>query len=285
MDFEIVECDSFEALMELLPRLDASVPTLIVNTKRNSAGVLAMAVSRAKGVVADFDGTLHPGNEWQLVRGLLIPDLARAVEQDLQDTYYGATSIRSRETNEAFIFRTVDRMVESGVTLASLTDIGESLTPRSWVPEFLKSFNPYNVLIVSFGLDPVIVSWCRWYYSERASIAALLLRYSLTTPARVVGAIEDSVVVDETKPDRVRIFRERRGFKPEETLVIGDSWTDLYMMEEGSTNILQLPSIDPQPGRMEERLASLRPGWARLNAIQLGNSFLPLAQVRGARVS
>jgi phosphoserine phosphatase len=274
---------SAEELLDLLPRLRPEDHTVVVNNTHPLVGgggtdQFGRLVREARGLVADFDGTLHAGNQWAQVRELLTPEDRRADEADA--ACYFADPAAGNEIHAAFILETVARLSRSRQGLHRVEELSGKLSPRPGVMVLFRSFSFNRSAIVSFGLYNVIRNWV-WRYGLNAeavstTIFALQLEWDGTRCSPNLGTI----VSDGNKGYCRQVFCGARQLASERTLVIGDSPTDIFMMGPDVPGVFLIPRIDPQPGRMAHRMARVAEMWDRVACVLVSDSLEPLVEMR-----
>lgn len=260
---------------------------ILVNDRHNSTGEFVDRFGQTIGLNADFDGTVHPSNQWRAVRELMTPKSIADEAKDLQ----GYLSRKRHDNAEdiSFILRSVERM--RGITAPNIRNLVRSLPPRPSAMELISGFDPQNVAITSFGTQDLIREWLIFHRAKKdlsmVAIFALRLAWKQSPRGYVIdGCFPETVVTDGNKGYVRDIFCARRQIKPSQLLVLGDAPTDVLMMDLENVGVLIIPKIDPDPGRMSYRLAGLQKLWPRVSAVLLtgeDGSLMPLVQLRAGR--
>ena len=275
----VKEAATLEELRTIIHEKQEGEDVLVVNTAHCSAEEFTTRVKQAKGLVADFDGTLHAGSQWKYVRGILPPELA---EEDLQAAmrYFDKNEETHSDFEDIqFILGSVQRMVAGCITHKHLSNGAGSMTPRHGACELIDSFGNAST-IVSFGMWDFIRSWGHQWLHRDVSVSALRLRFSGGNPDFVSGCDPLTVVSDGNKGYIYFTFRAVHGLADEEVLVLGDAPTDIKMMRPGGLGVLILPHADPQIGRQGSRWEALPRLWPRVAACLLSDSLEGLAHMR-----
>lgn len=275
----VKEAVTLEELRTNIREKQEGEDVLVVNTEHCCAEEFIARMKQAKGLVADFDGTLHAGSQWKYVRGLLPPELA---EEDLQEAnrYFAKNEETHSDFEDIqFILGSVQRMVEGQMVRKHLCDGAGSMNPRHGACELIDSFGNAS-MIVSFGMWDFIHSWGRQWLHRDVSVSALRLRFSGGNPDFVSGCDPLTVVSDGNKGYIYDAFRAVHGLADEEVLVLGDAPTDINMMRPGGLGVLILPHADPQIGRKGSRWEALPRLWPRVAACLLSDSLEGLAHMR-----
>lgn len=267
---QLLRTDSFAGLMALLAHHQPGDPPLVIaNSSHNDIYRFVARLKATCGLLTDFDGTAHPGNQWAAVRRLMSPESVAAELADLQ-AYFG------RETHDniqdvALILRSAERM--RGISAQAFYDLMPSLPPRPGAMELIHGFNSSQVAFSSFGTHDLIRGWLTCHASGRrdlsqVSIFALQLFWKRAPEGHVIDGCRPETVVSDGNKGYIRdLFCAQRGIKPSELLVLGDAPTDVLMMDPESVGVLVIPKVDPDPGRMAFRMKGLERLWSRVSAV------------------
>ena len=277
---QTIELGSFDTLLEQLPDLHPHEhPAIVVNTANRSAPCFFDALRSARGLVADFDGTLHPGNQWAHLRACMTPEHRADDEADLA-RYFDPKRIRTTDDDLAFIFASARRLRESGLLKFTLATGTRDLPPRPGARALIVSFEG-RTAVVSYGVWDWISRWTREHGVPVGDIFALRLEWNpLPLASDCIGMIPGTVITEGNKGYARDVFRAHHKLGHEQVLVIGDAPTDLQMMDPTNVGVLILPKLDPDPGRMKFRLAGLRELWPRVSAILIADTLEPLVELR-----
>ncbi len=280
--------DSYDQLIGVIASIHQDQECgLLINGQHNSYELFLTRFVGAIGVCADFDGTLHPGNQWAAMRTLMTPERIEAEKVDL--AAYLSRDDHDDLADTAFILRSIGRL--QGAYRRDLLHLAEGLIPREGVEELLMSFDSRNVAIVSFGVQDLINFWVKRHLRredwESAAVFALRLKWFEQGEGhwhgRVAGCDPATVVSNGNKGYVRDVFCATRKFVPWELLVLGDAPTDVLMMHPDNVGVLIVPKVDPDPGRMAYRMRGLEKLWPRVSAVfvtdQTG-SLKPLARLR-----
>ena len=273
MAFRVEECSSLSQLRDLLKEGSSSESLLIVNEAYGTSQDVRQAIARAKGLVTDFDGTLHPGNQWLHFRQVLLPELADQNQSRLEQ--YLARGEKTDANDIAFIFSSCHSLKHSGLMREALKRCAQNAPPREGA--LMRSFDG-RVQVVSFGIHDYIVEWLS-HHDVRAQVAALRF---LWEGSNLAGFDPHTVVTDGNKGFMVQLFNAMHDLSQEEVIVLGDAPTDIQMMQPENISMLLIPSKDPQDGRQAFRMSALGDLWPRVRAILASDSLQPLVEMRQA---
>lgn len=252
----------------------AEGPLIVINWNRLEDGVddLSFRLGAAKVLIADFDGTLHPGSQWMQMRTLMNPGGA-AADQAAAERYYGLSSAeRTAYDNNAFIFGSIRFLQEAGVSYGEMREAMRVLHPREGALDLLRMFNDRS-MVVSFGIRDAIEQWLR-YYSVHSRVSSLQMKWGAHNVLE--GYEPGTVVTDDNKGFVATAAMAHFGVEPRDCLVIGDSVTDIGMMIDGTLGVLVIPGTDPQKIRRKARAEELPDLWPRVSAVLVSDSLQPL---------
>lgn len=273
--YSTVSVGSAREFLARLSELEEGQHTLIVNEEHTTEKEFRTRLREAKGGVFDFDGTLHPGNQWQGKRGCMLPDLA---QKDLEGAkkYLDITVENRTDYDDLdFVFRSIDHLIRSGYTRDMADACAAKLFPREGALELVSSFDGRSK-IVSFG-SSFIEHWCK-HWGMNASVGALRLLWD--DDGRLIGYDHRTVVSDGNKGFMYDAFRAKHRLAHEEVLVLGDSLTDIKMMRPEGLGILVLPKVDPDKMRASWREGTLERLWPQVTAVLASDSLEPLMHIR-----
>ncbi len=279
---DVVEVESYDTLMRILPTLDPHHPTLIVNVARGGYEVFRRHIRAALALVSDFDGTLIAGSQWRDVGTLMRPELREADIEDAKRYFAGRE--RSDLSDIAFIFRSIERMRESGIVEGALELLARKQMPREGAGELFGSFD--RAAIISYGMSDYIRMWrsghgigavgtCDIFALELSWDRRMLANYPLA------GCKKATVISDGNKGYAMDIFLAKHGLHPRDALVMGDAPTDLKMMMHAeSCGVLMMPKIDPELARKLQREKVLKEMLPKVSAILVSDTLTPLVELR-----
>jgi hypothetical protein len=255
-------------------------PRVVVNRSHTTWERFALGVREADMLLADFDGTLHVGNQWKDLVAQMPAELA---EQDrAQADAFFRTGDPTVRQELALLFDSVQRMMLSGFTTRTVRRaVGGSWFPRSGVKEFVASFRGH-ALIVSFGIKQYIEEWCRFHgiLPEPAIAALSLMFWGPPDNEPLIGYDCLSAVVGSNKGFVAEAFCASRRADPSRVIAIGDSPVDLSMMHTGNIGILLVPHADDDAVRKLYRHNGLARMWPNLSVVLISDSLEPLAELR-----
>lgn len=131
------------------------IPIVVVNSTRLDTAGFCSSMRAARGVCADFDGTVHPGSQWLELRRLMRAEDAKTDAAEAM-AYFVNGGRRTNHGDIAFILGSVARLKRAGVDLRRIADVGNDLGLRHEVARFLRAFP--DKAIISYGLDTVIAA-------------------------------------------------------------------------------------------------------------------------------
>jgi phosphoserine phosphatase len=269
--------------MEILPGIHQSDGAAwLVNAAHNSDEQFVARVAAARGLCADFDGTLHPGNQWAVLRTLMTPEHQAGEQADLA-AYLSRDEHDDRKDAEFFL-RAVGRL--HGVSRGQLEDLVERIVPRGGAVELLQGFDQRDMAVISFGLHDLINRWLMDHSSSEHSVLALRLKWSENpgSPWGMVVSCDPVTMVSNGNKGYARdVFCASRGLNPSELMVLGDAPTDVLMMHPDNVGVLIVTKIDPEPDRVAYRMRGLRKLWSRVSAVLVTDStgsLEPLVKLR-----
>lgn len=281
---------SYEALMALLPGLHPEEHHVLLNTAHplvdgHPDGFIRL-VREAKGLVTDFDGTLHVGVQWLGPRALL-PEPARLEDEAAAAAYFTRSSHDDTE-DVMLALGSAWRMRDAGLTEAQMQETGRKLETRSGAWELLTSFDLRKVAIVSFGLEPIVSAWAyenirraEWMFIQTFALRFSWRQAPMGSMSRLLGDPDvATVVTDGNKGYLRRAYCVSRGLAPRETLVLGDAPTDILMMGHDVPGIIVIPRVDPQPARIEHRLKRMAELWDQVACIVVSDTLDPIVEMR-----
>lgn len=266
---ELLTVDSFEGLMAVLARHRPDDPPLvIVNGQHNTAARFLARLRAARGLCTDFDGTLHPGNQWAGLRSLQTPENVAIEARELQ-AYLSRDDHDDRE-DVRFILRSIVRL--RGISNSGIHSLMPRLPPRPGAVELLCGFEPRNVAVVSFGVADLIRQWLIYYRARRdwsqVTILAVQLAWKRSPEGYVIDGCLPATVVSNGNKGFVRdVFCADREIDPGELLALGDAPTDVLMMHPENVGVLIVPKVDPEPERLAYRMRGLQRLWSRVSAV------------------
>ncbi len=278
-----------EALADLHPHEE---PALIANVSNRNAEQLLDDLRAADVLVSDFDGTVHPGNQWGDMRQCMLPAHRDADTEEAARYFAGD---RTDFGDLCFIYDSANRLIDSKLTWDVLGEHAKACEPRPGAVDLIRSFAPERVAFVSYGIREYIQCWMREHLAirifqrgKKPSVFALQLEWRQEFQGFVrgikyhecIGYLAETVVTEANKGFAGESFRALHRAPPERVLVLGDAPTDAKMMDPTNVGILIIPKVDPQPGRMASRLRALHDLWPRVSAVLVSDSLQPLADLR-----
>lgn len=277
---DVLELDSDRELLERLPALHPDAhATLIVNRGRvPNADAFATAFRAARGMVSDFDGTAHAGNQWGDLRRHMTAAHRADDEADLKG-YFVPGRTRTPREDIAFLCRSARRLVDSGLRREMIKTCARQAAPRHGAEELYASFGD-EVAFVTYGVWEFVTDWAD-HHGIKAEAFGLRFDWSTFPLQRNATGFQLGTAVTEHNKGACReIFCAARNLDPNEVVVLGDAPTDLQMMSPDNLGVLLIPKIDPDQGRMAFRLAGLHEMWPRVAAVLVSDSLAPLAELR-----
>jgi len=226
-----------------------------------------------RGLIVDFDGTIHAGNQWTVTRKLLSEENQQR-ELEAVRRYFTDPLGRNNFTDAQFIFRSIDRLVEARLRRSQLYEGVKEIVPRDGVEALMRRYAGRSA-IVSFGTYDLIRAWVDTH-DLNTEIAALRLRWE---DDRLKGYLPLTVVSDGNKGYVSETFMSHIGIPPEHCLVLGDSYTDVGMMGSDRLGILVMPQEDKEVLRMAARAEELPLLWPKIGAVLVSNSLMPIMRL------
>ncbi len=264
------------SVTELLIALGQTSPsehTLFVNATHATPESLLAGIRGATALAADFDGTLTPGGQW-LVLKTWLSAADRVLDAEATTAYFAQTK-RPNVENLVYLFESIERFY--GIQLGGFNNFARSLPPREGAVDFIRSFEPDKVGVISFGLANFIRTWLKYHVpGNRAHVFALELLFK----EGLIGYKPETAVTDSNKGHMRDVFVAHTKTPQNRVLVIGDAPTDLAMMHPENVGILLIPKIDPDPQRMKHRLNGLEALWPLVQGVLVSDSLAPLASLR-----
>lgn len=272
-------------LCSLLPGVleEEGCHTLVYNANRwRSDRHVAGAVRATFGLVADNDGTVVAGSQWMDLRALMHDGHREDDEADAAAYFRGE---RSDEGDAAFLLRSVDRLVASGLTRGQVRGKARNQAPRRGTRELFASYGGgRSAAIVSYGLEGYIAEWASVHSVPVVEIFAAKLRWSGHEDADTLAGCDRATVVTEANKGKAReAFSHRLHLDGHEVMVVEDTPRMLARMKHPhNVGVLVVPRRDPQSHRIPDRLRQLADP-ALFHAIDLvlvSDSLEPLVSLR-----
>ncbi|MDP2631192.1 MAG: hypothetical protein Q8P30_00295 [Candidatus Uhrbacteria bacterium] len=286
IDFDISLAKGYVDFEALYTGSNTDRPLVVVNaTRANCVSAFVKKVFHCCWLMADFDGTLTMGSQWDDARNLMGPERA---EVDRVALKRWTESDRSFQSECEFIFGTVDLLCESGLTQGQLFAVARAQRPRPGALELLHSFElsvdgseyPDHIVrsfIVSYGMDCYICEWAS-HNGVFAKVLALKLRWD--KDSKLIGYYADTVVVGTNKGNKAKEVHERFGVIPSLQLVLADAPSDKDLFHDKSVNVLILPHTEVEEAISKFRRKGLPDVWNLVDAILVGDSLEPLYEMR-----
>ena len=257
MAFRTMAVDSAKELVGLLAGLkeEENDDTLLLGPRWDQ-GRFARKARSARALVSDNDGTVIAGSQWLDMRTCMTETHQAADAEDAASYFRGD---RTDEGDVRFIFASVNRLRQSGVTECQLRRLAAEQKPRGGVQKLFRSFARGNTALVSFGLRSYPSAWADHHDVPVGEVHALNLTWREEDGMRVLDGCDASTVVTEATKGRARArFCAARNVEEQDVIVLEDTPRMLVRMRHADNlAILIIPRHGPQPMRTEERLRQL----------------------------
>ena len=276
---------SAEELLALLPAVssEGSEHTLAYNLRRHRGfQQVVLSVRATSGLVADNDGTVIPGSQWDDLRRHMCEPLRIADEADVVAYFRGE---RTDDGDAAFLMRGVERLRASGLTRAHIREEATAQKPRPGTRALFESYGMgHMTAIVSFGLDAYISEWSNVHEIPVEEIHAAQLHWQRSNGGfALVGCERGTVVVEANKMKAREAFSRRRRLADRQVLVLEDTPRMLARMKHpDNVGVLVIPRNDSESKRSAERMRQLRePGlFENIDAFLISDSLESLVEFR-----
>lgn len=284
--FRWMRVGSAEELLRFLPAAleEEDVDTIFYNATRwRDPDRLARAVRDTRAIVADNDGSVIPGSQWEDLR-LRMSEAHRADDERDAAAYFRGE--RTDEGDVEFLLRSVRHLADSGLLMSHLRTDARRQLPRPGVRDLMASYGVRSA-VVTYGVDTYVQEWVAEHAVQVAEVFAARLQWRRVDDDHVlVGCDRSTVVVEATKGRARERFAHRHGVDGHETLVLEDTPRMLARMKHpNSVGALVLPRRDPQPRRPQERMRQLadRSLFPSIDLVVASDSLEALAAIRTNR--
>jgi len=284
----IISCRTYEEFLVAFEQVESGDQVIIVNAAHCSVEEFRSAMRAARGLIGDFDGTFHIGNQWADVREMISPVFLAEAERELR-AYLEGDTVRTDRDDIRFLLNSVGRLVGSGIHTEDFLTAARGRNPREGTAELINSFgDPLkfgdHVCVVSFGLYDYIDFWFHTLAGSRRSLVTVMaLRLKWAGDGLLDGCDVGTVVTDGNKGYMADVFRAQHKLEPDETVVVGDAPTDFQMMHPDNIGVLVVPHFDPEKDREKYRNNGLPKLWPRVSAVLVSDSLMPLARLRSGK--
>ncbi|OGL98790.1 hypothetical protein A2304_04830 [Candidatus Uhrbacteria bacterium RIFOXYB2_FULL_57_15] len=255
--FQWLGVGSTEELIGLLPRaLTDGRDTMLYNAaKWQDGGQLARAIRDTRAIVADNDGSVIAGSQWDDLR-LRMSDTHRQADAEEAAAYFRGE--RTDDGDVEFLLRGVGRLVDSGLRLSQVREDAARQTPRSGTRELLASYHGRSA-VVTYGVDAYAEEWAVFHRLWLTEVFAANLRWDRTSDDPVLVGCDRATVITEANKGLAREdFSRRHGLVARKVLVLEDTPRTLARMKHpDNVGVLVAPRHDPQPNRPEGRMRQL----------------------------
>ncbi len=274
---------------------------------KRSAAAFQDALADVTCLAADFDGTMVRGNTFRHIERLLCEKGMASNERALEDHIayvscrspapapaadfrdwlesVGAESDVDRACSEAgLLAQAVINMIRAGVRRPDLEDIAKALSLRPGVEALAAACD--RGAVVSAGMEDV----SRAFLSGRGPALARLdvigaVRLAFDEGGRIVG-LRHNLWPSPTKGANVRRLCRFWHVERAHVLSIGDSPFDVDLFQESGVAVGILPPYAEDPLAFDDHLARFDGYWNAVDALLVGDSLQPLADlVRAARAA
>ncbi len=275
---ELVATDTVDGMFEHMDVRRDVASYLVLNRAHGGPEAFARRVRDAEVLLADFDGTLHPGSQWADLKAYMPPELA-AEDRAQAEAFFRRERPTLRD-ELALLFDAVRRMRAAGMTQQTIRKAAYSASiPRRGTRELFSSF-VRNPLIVSFGIKPYIAEWCR-ANGLSCDVAALSFQFFGPPGKEEIADVDwHTAVVGSNKGFVADAYCTHLRVDPSRALALGDSPVDLSMMRPGNIGVLVVPRKDEDRVRDRYRRDGLARMWPSISAVLVSDSLEPLVELR-----